>query len=89
MRGRVQGVGYRFFVLREASRTGLEGWVANRQDGGVECLVEGPTADLVALVEALRDGPPGAFVDRIEVRWLPATGGFDGFGVRSLGHRGD
>jgi acylphosphatase len=85
----VQGVGYRFFVLREALAAGLEGWVANRTDGGVECLAEGAPADLAALLEALREGPPGAWVERVEPRWMPATGGFDGFTVRPYGHRGD
>jgi acylphosphatase len=87
--GRVQGVGYRYFVLREAMLAGLAGWVANRPDGGVECLAEGPAVDLAALLEALHEGPPGAIVDRVEARWMPATGGFDGFSVRSFGHRGD
>lgn len=89
VRGRVQGVGYRFFVLAEAMRVGLEGWVANRPDGGVECLAEGPAADLETLLEALHEGPTGAIVERVEARWMPATGGFDGFSVRSYGHRGD
>jgi acylphosphatase len=89
VRGRVQGVGYRYFVLREATRAGLEGWVANRPDGAVECLVEGAAADVAGLLEALRDGPPGAYVERVEARWLPATGNVDGFSVRSFGHSGD
>jgi len=89
VRGRVQGVGFRYFVLREAMLAGLDGWVANRHDGGVECLAEGPPADLTALLEALHEGPPGAIVDRVEARWMPATGGFESFSIRSLGHRGD
>lgn len=87
--GRVQGVGYRFFVLREADGRALTGWVANRPDGGVECLAEGAPQALVALLEALREGPPGASVSRVEPRWLPATGSFADFTVRSFGHRGD
>lgn len=89
VRGRVQGVGFRYYVLREAMQVGLGGWVANRPDGGVECLAEGDASDLAALLEALHEGPPGAIVDRVEARWMPATGGFDGFSVRSFGHPGD
>lgn len=89
VRGRVQGVGFRFFVLREATRSGLTGWVANRLDGGVECVAEGEPLDLSDLLEALHEGPPGSLVERVEVRWSRATGGFADFGVRSFGHRGD
>ncbi len=89
IRGRVQGVGFRYFVLHEAMRGGVTGWVANRPDGAVECLAEGDPRDLDELLEALREGPPGADVERVEVRWLPATGGFGDFGVRSFGHPGD
>jgi acylphosphatase len=85
----VQGVGFRFFVLREADGRGLTGWVANRQDGGVECLAEGSADALVELLGALHEGPPGSSVSRVEPRWLPATGSFVDFSVRSLGHRGD
>jgi acylphosphatase len=85
----VQGVGYRFFVLREAMRCGLTGWVANRPDGGVECIAEGEPSDLSGLLEALHEGPPGAIVERVEAHWLPATGAFGDFGVRSYGHSGD
>jgi acylphosphatase len=52
-------------------------------------VAEGDRAALSALLEALRLGPRGARVDGVEEAWLPATGGFDGFGARSRGHRGD
>ena len=48
--GIVQGVGFRFFVIRQASELALDGWVANRRDGGVECVAEGPAAHLDALL---------------------------------------
>jgi acylphosphatase len=89
IRGRVQGVGFRYFVLREATGLGLSGWVANRADGGVECQAEGPRDRLEALLRSLQDGPPGAWVDRIDARWSSATGHADGFSVRPAGHRGD
>ena len=89
IRGRVQGVGYRAFALRVGSELGLDGWVANRPDGGVECVAEGPEGTLEQLLDALRSGPIAAVVDRIEVRWFPATGRLEGFVVRSWGHPGD
>ena len=89
VRGRVQGVGFRWYVIEAAGRLGLDGWVANEADGTVRCVAEGDRAALSALLEALRSGPRGARVDGVEVTWLAATGGFDGFGARSGGHRGD
>jgi acylphosphatase len=89
VRGRVQGVGFRYFVLREASRLGLRGWVANEADGSVRCVAEGPKTALEALLAVLREGPSGAVIGSVSEDWLPAAGRFEGFGVRSSGHRGD
>ena len=89
VRGSVQGVGYRYFVLRTAAAAGLTGWVANEADGSVHCVAEGSRPALEALLAALRKGPPGARVQAVSEAWLPASGTFDGFGVRSSGHRGD
>jgi acylphosphatase len=89
VRGRVQAVGFRYFVLREAARLGLSGWVANEADGSVRCVAEGTPADLAALLAALRRGPPAARVDRVVETWLDSTGSLDGFTVRSGGHSGD
>ena len=87
--GRVQGVGFRYFVLREAMQIGLEGWVANESDGSVRCVAEGLREDLEALVERMRVGPVSAIVDRVSVAWMPATGTLGPFSVRSRAHRGD
>jgi acylphosphatase len=89
VRGRVQGVGYRYFVLRIAGRRGLTGWVANQLDGSVRCVVEGPADELDGMEAELRDGPPGAIVDAVQAVRMPATGRFDRFEVRSAGHTGD
>jgi acylphosphatase len=89
VRGQVQGVGYRWFVVHEASRLGLDGWVANEADGSVRVLAEGPDADLDGLVVVLRDGPSGASVTDVAVRREPARGGLAGFDIRSGAHRGD
>ena len=89
VRGRVQGVGYRYFVLRIAGRRGLTGWVANQPDGSVRCVLEGTTDELDGIEAELRDGPPGAVVDVVQAVRMPATGRFDRFEVRSGGHTGD
>ncbi len=89
VRGRVQGVGYRVFVLREASRLELDGFVANEADGGVRVVAEGAGAGLQALLERLQEGPPAAIVDRVITRWEPARGVPSGFRIASGAHRGD
>jgi acylphosphatase len=89
VRGRVQGVGFRYFVVRESRRLGLAGWVANESDGSVRLIAEGTTAAIGRLEAALRVGPPGAVVDGVSSVRMPATGRFADFGVRSAGHSGD
>ncbi len=89
VRGRVQGVGFRYFVLREAAALGLTGWVANEADGSVRCVAEGPRHRLDALVARLRDGPASARVEAVDIAWTHSTGEWDRFGVRSGAHRGD
>ena len=87
--GFVQGVGYRWFVQREADRLGLAGWVVNQSDGSVAVVAEGPDAALDALLARLEEGPPGAAVSRVVVRHETARGTLDGFAIRSGAHRGD
>lgn len=89
VRGRVQGVGFRYFVVRESRRLGLAGWVSNELDGSVRVVAEGDDAAIGALEEALHVGPPGAVVERVSGVRMPATGRFGSFGVRSAGHTGD
>src|SRR3954467_10873612 len=66
--GRVQGVGYRAFVEREALREGVEGWVRNRRDGSVEAVFAGESEVVSKLLEACRRGPYSARVDSIQER---------------------
>ena len=89
VRGRVQGVGYRWFVSRAASRLELVGWVTNRRDGSVLLVAEGPQAALENLLAIVERGPAGASVDHVDVKRLPATGNLQGFGIRSGSHSGD
>jgi acylphosphatase len=66
IRGRVQGVGYRYFVEREAQSRGLEGWVRNRRDGSVEALFAGPADTVAAMIAACRRGPSPAQVNAVQ-----------------------
>jgi acylphosphatase len=67
IRGRVQGVGYRAFVERQARARGLRGWVRNRRDGSVEAVFSGDDADVDATIAACRSGPRTAAVDDVAV----------------------
>ncbi len=89
MSGRVQGVGFRYFVLREAMDLGLDGWVANTSDGSVRCVAEGPRAHLDGLLGRLEVGPVSAIVEHVSAAWMPATGTLGPFTIRSGDHRGD
>jgi acylphosphatase len=89
VRGRVQGVGFRVWALREGSNLGLDGFVANEADGSVRVVAEGPRSELDRLVTRLEEGPPSAIVERVLVRWEPARGLPPGFRIESGAHRGD
>lgn len=71
-RGRVQGVGFRWFVWREAERLGLGGFARNLPDGTVEVVSQGPDEALDRLEQALRRGPSGARVDALDQLDVPA-----------------
>ncbi len=81
--GRVQGVGFRYFVLQNAEAYGVTGWVANKANGDVEVIAEGDPEALQKLLIMLHKGPRSAFVMNVNVTWVSATGEFDHFGLRS------
>ncbi len=89
VRGRVQGVGFRYFVLREAGALGLDGFVANEHDGSVHVVAEGDPTLLDQLLGRLREGPPSSIVERVLERREPPRGVGGGFHVESGGHQGD
>jgi acylphosphatase len=70
IQGRVQGVGFRWFVHREASELNLRGWVRNTEEGEVEVVASGTVADLANLRASLRRGPRGARVDHLVEHYL-------------------
>ncbi len=80
--GRVQGVGFRHFVMMEASTLEITGWVRNRRDGSVEVIAEGEHQQLEKLLRALHRGPGSANVTRVDQEWENYTGKFFGFKVR-------
>ena len=83
VRGRVQGVGYREFVLTRARSLNLRGYARNLPDGAsVEVVAEGAPDDLEALLGHLRSGPRSSRVDTVEAHWGTATGHPAGFGIR-------
>jgi len=65
--GHVQGVGFRWWVVEQARRLGLDGWVRNRRDGSVEALAIGEAGDLALLRAACETGPAGASVRSVTV----------------------
>lgn len=81
IRGRVQGVGFRFFAAEAASREGLHGWVMNLDDGRVEAFAEGEHEAVDRFEHALRRGPGRARVDAVEAD-AAAPAGHRGFHVR-------
>jgi acylphosphatase len=70
IQGRVQGVGFRWYVQREAGELGLRGWVRNTEEGEVEVVASGSEANLAELRASLRQGPRGARVDRLIEHYL-------------------
>jgi acylphosphatase len=71
VRGRVQGVGYRYTCADRAQALGITGWVRNRRDGSVEAMLQGRPEALGRMRSWLRNGVPGARVDELEVTQLP------------------
>jgi acylphosphatase len=80
--GRVQGVGFRFFIQDQAALEGVHGYVRNLTDGTVEALVEGDDESVLRVERALRRGPHSAHVDHVEVEDVPPSGRATGFSIR-------
>ena len=81
VKGRVQRVGFRFFVEDAARREGVRGYVRNQHDGSVEVIAEGDLEALLRFEQAVRRGPAGARVEDVETTEAPASGRFAGFSV--------
>ena len=85
IQGRVQGVGFRYYVLECANRLGLHGWVRNRFNGDVEVVAEGPQIKLEKMVEALLRGSRSSNVTNLNQQLESATGEFERFSIRVTG----
>jgi acylphosphatase len=81
VRGRVQGVGFRWFVEREAHILGVAGWVRNNADGSVEILAQGTRDQLSGLRSRLRQGPRAARVDGVEESESQPVSGLSSFRI--------
>ena len=84
VRGRVQGVSFRYYTLLAAQRLELTGWVANRWDGTVETVAEGPREALDEFLAFLHQGSPPAMVQRVDAEWQSPTGEFRSFVVQYI-----
>ena len=84
VRGRVQGVGFRWFVEREAHILQVAGWVRNNPDGTVEVLAQGSREQLAGLRSRLLEGPRAARVDDVEVSDAEAVPGLISFQIRGV-----
>jgi acylphosphatase len=82
IRGRVQGVAFRAYTVREARALGLTGWVRNRPDGSVELVAEGEQQGLERLEAWCHRGPSAASVRDVETQWLDFIGDLAPFSVR-------
>ncbi len=83
--GYVQGVGFRYFVLKTAQEYHLRGWVRNKFDGRVEVVAEGNLTNLNGFLAALRQGPRSSDVTNVDYSYTPARGEFTRFSVLSTG----
>jgi acylphosphatase len=80
--GRVQGVGFRFFVEARAAAEGVHGWVRNLVDGRVEALIEGDQESVNRVEAAIRRGPAGSHVEDVAVEITVPSGRATGFSIR-------
>jgi len=82
-KGRVQGVGFRYFVQETAERLGLKGWVRNMPNGDVEAEAVGDLLAIETWLDALRKGPTMARVEALQVDWRPLDDQYVGFQIKA------
>jgi acylphosphatase len=80
--GKVQGVGFRYYTLRQANKLGVKGWVRNVQDGTVEIVAQGDPASLDRLSAAVKQGSPASEVKRIHVEEIDGMNRYSSFQVK-------
>ncbi|MGB2841822.1 MAG: acylphosphatase [Halobacteriota archaeon] len=82
VKGRVQGVYFRYATRDEANMRGVKGWVRNMSDGRVEAVFEGVKEKVDEMIDFCHYGPPGAKVSSVKVTWEDYTGEFKEFSIR-------
>jgi acylphosphatase len=80
--GYVQGIGFRYSMVREAHRLKVVGWVRNRRDGTVEAVVDGAADAVASIIDWARVGPPGAHVTNVAIGEADGDGTFANFESR-------
>jgi acylphosphatase len=78
----VQGVFFRSETIREAKKQKVTGWIRNRHDGRVEAVLEGDEEAVNKVIAFCRQGPPRAWVSKVEIKWEKYRGIFDDFRMR-------
>ena len=78
--GKVQGVGFRYFVLRQAQDS-INGWVRNIPNGDVEALAQGEKADLEQFIAKVKEGPSFSRVEDVSLNWVKEAGQYFGFEI--------
>ena len=79
--GKVQGVGFRYFVLRQAQELGITGWVSNKSNGDVEALAQGEKADLEQFIAKVKEGPSFSRVEDVSLNWVKEAEQYFGFEI--------
>lgn len=82
VRGRVQGVNFRYYTQLEASKSGVKGWVRNLMDGRLEAVFEGEREAVERMIGWIQSGPSAAQVEDVVVEWEAPTGEYSDFRVR-------
>ena len=79
--GKVQGVGFRYFVLRQAQELGINGWVSNKSNGDVEALAQGEKADFEQFIAKVKEGTTFSRVDNVNLEWMDKGEQYFGFEI--------
>ena len=79
--GKVQGVGFRFFVQQQAQKLGINGWVSNKSNGDVEALAQGEKADLEQFIAKIKEGPSFSRIDNVNLEWMNKGEQYFGFEI--------
>ena len=79
--GKVQGVGFRYFVLQQAQELGINGWVSNKPNGDVEALAQGEKADLEQFIAKVKKGPSFSRVEDVSLFWVNEADQYFGFEI--------